>query len=105
MDANLEFDARDYDWMIISGARARFQGEGMVKGRSGLYKFRVTVLDSNVAGSGISADRFRIKIWQETPGGTESVLYDNGLGADESSGDGGTTPLGGGSITVHSNRK
>ncbi|NNK97644.1 MAG: hypothetical protein HKO88_01215, partial [Xanthomonadales bacterium] len=93
----LEFDATVYEWMIITGARARYKGEGTVEGMPGLYKFQVTALDADVAGSGISEDGFRIKIWQEGSG----VIYDNGRGADDATGNGGTTPLGGGQIKVH----
>ena len=37
--------------------------------------------------------------------GAEIILYDNSLGADSDDGTGGTTPLGGGSITVHAVKK
>jgi hypothetical protein len=102
---NLVFDATVYEWMIISGANVRYKGEGTVKGGGDLYKFMVTALDADIAGSGITQDGFRIKIWQEDPDGAEIVLYDNGLGVDESTGSGGTTPLGGGSITIHKDSK
>ena len=101
----LEFNATVYEWMIVSGARARLKGEGTVDGSVELYKFQITALDAEASGEGIAKDGFRIRIWQEDAGGAEIVLYDNGLGADDSSGSGGTTPLGGGSITVHQDRK
>jgi len=65
----------------------------------------VTALDADIAGMGITQDGFRIKIWQEDANGAEIVLYDSGLGADSDSGNGGTTPLGGGSIKVHKAKK
>ena len=83
----------------------RYKGKGTVDGAAGFYKFQVTALDADVSGSGIGQDGFRIKIWREDNGGSESVLYDNGLGADDGTGNGGTTPLGGGSITVHASKK
>ena len=98
---DLKFEATDYEWMIISGSRARYKGEGTVKGMPGLFKFQVTALDADVSGSGITDDGFRIKIWQEGSGDTENVLYDNGLSTDDATGNGGTTILGGGSIKVH----
>jgi hypothetical protein len=98
---DLEFESTGYDWMIISGARARYKGVGKVNDGDELYKFQVTALDADVSGEGITQDGFRIKIWREGAGGTEDVLYDNGLGADDATGNGGTTPLGGGSIKVH----
>ena len=99
--ADLRFEATSYDWMIISGARARYKGEGTVNGGTELYKFQVTALDADISGSGITQDGFRIKIWRAGSGDTENVLYDNGRGADDATGNGGTTPLGGGSIKIH----
>jgi hypothetical protein len=102
---DLDFDATSYDWMIITGARARYKGEGTINGGTDLYKFQVTALDADISGDGITQHGFRIKVWQEDANGVETVLYDNGLGADDSTGSGGTTPLGGGSITVHQAKK
>jgi len=102
---DLVFDATAYEWMIISGANARYKGEGTVNGSIEPYKFMVTALDADVSGSGITQDGFRIKIWQEDSGGAEIILYDNDLGDDESTGSSGATPLGGGSITIHDNKK
>jgi hypothetical protein len=87
--------------MIITGARARYKGEGTVEGMPGLYNFQVTALDADIAGEGFSEDGFRIKIWQEGSG----VLYDNGRGADDTTGNGGTTPIGGGQIKIHEVKK
>lgn len=103
---DLEFNATAYDWMIITGARARYKGKGSVNGGAELYKFQVTALDADENDNDShTEDSFRIKIWQEDTGGAEIVLYDNGLGTDDSAGSGGTTPLGGGSITVHQAKK
>jgi hypothetical protein len=102
---DLVFNATAFDWMIISGARARFEGQGTVKGRVETYKFLVTALDSDISGAGITRDKIRIRIWQENTGGAESVLYDSGLGAADTGGSGGATPLGGGAITIHKARK
>jgi hypothetical protein len=102
---DLRFEATSYDWMIISGARARYKGEGTVNGGAELYKFQVTALDADVSGAGITQDGFRIKIWRADSGDTENVLYDNGLGGDDATGNGGTTPLGGGSIKIHAAKK
>jgi hypothetical protein len=62
----------------------------------------VTANDADISGQGITEDGFRIKIWQEDTSGVETVLYDNGLGADST---GGTTALGGGSIKIHTDKK
>jgi len=101
----LEFESTAYDWMIISGARVRYKGRGTVAGEAGWFKFMVTALDADASEGGLTQDGFRIKIWREDESGIEIVLYDSGLGVDSDSGDGGTTPLGGGSITVHKAKK
>ena len=98
----LEFDSTSYDWLIISESRSRYMGEGTVKGDPELYKFMVTVLDADSEESATGLDGFRIKVWRKTVDGTDLVIYDNGLGAPADSADGGTTPLAGGSIIVHS---
>ena len=102
---DLDFRSKSLEWMIINGARARLMGSGTMKDSSELYKFQVTVLDAGVFGSGVSKDGYRIKIWQTGSDGVENVLYDNGHGADDSTGNGGTTPLGGGSIKIHNAMK
>jgi hypothetical protein len=101
---DLVFNATAYDWMVISGPNVRYKGVGSVNGGPDPYKFMVTAVDADISGAGVTQDGFRIKIWQEDSGG-EIVLYDNGLGVDESTGSGGTTPLGGGSITIHKDSK
>jgi len=103
--ADLKFEATSYDWMIISGARVRYKGEGTVNNGAELYKFQVTALDADVSGAGITEDGFRIKIWRAGSGDGENVLYDNGRGSDDATGNGGTTPLGGGSIKIHKAKK
>ncbi len=51
----------------------------------------------------IEVDRFRIRIWVEDEQGNETVVYDNGLDADDNPDDPtvGTTEIGGGSIVIH----
>ncbi len=102
---DLKFESTSYEWMIISGARARYKGEGKVNGGTELYKFQVTAMDADISGAGITTDGFRIKIWRAGAGGGENVLYDNGRGAADDTGNGGTTPIGGGSIKVHKSKK
>ena len=93
---DLSFKSVDYEYLIISGARARFKGRGTVNGGPDLYRFKITALDSDVNNSDSHVeDSFRIQIWDDN-----GVLYDNGRGADDATGDGGTTALGGGSISI-----
>ncbi|MFL0683616.1 MAG: T9SS type A sorting domain-containing protein [Algoriphagus aquaeductus] len=78
--------------LVISGKKATYRGEGTVNGVTG-YRFTITAIDGHWNG-GTGPDQFRIKIW-----GTNGVIYDNGLGADDNSDD--ATTLGGGSIVIH----
>ncbi len=96
--ANFRFRSDSYEWLIISGARAWFKGAGTVNGVGG-YQFLVMAIDGNAdLHDTIKADRFRIKIWRET-GGSESIVYDNGLGSTDFS-EAWATELGGGKIVI-----
>ena len=75
---NLEFNALNYEYLVIDRARAQFRGFGKVNGISG-YDFIVTVIDGNLAGGG-GVDKFRIKIWEKTTG---IIVYDNQMGASD----------------------
>jgi hypothetical protein len=93
--ANFKFHSEVYEWMVISGAKARYRGTGSVNG-SGSYGFELTAWDGNVSGGG-GVDRFRIKIWDTNQG--NAVVYDNMMNAAD--GVDPTTALGGGSIVLH----
>ena len=93
-EGNLRFAASTFDWMVVSGARARLRGRGTING-AGDYAFLLSAIDGQVNGGG-GVDRFRIKIWNRA---TSQVVYDNQLGADEDSPP--TTAIGGGSIVIH----
>lgn len=101
---NLNFHATGYEWLVVSGNRAQYQGTGTING-TGSYHFRVTVFDTEAGpGNAFAGDRFRIRIWIEDPAtGAETVVYDNGRGSDffGGSGDLGTDALGSGSIVIH----
>jgi len=91
---NLNFHSSSYDWLVISGAKARYKGIGTING-AGDYRFLLTAIDGQVNGGG-GVDRFRIRIWDRAAGAT---VYDNQMGeADDSDA---TTALGGGSIVIH----
>jgi hypothetical protein len=93
--ANLSFHATSYDWLVISGNQAQYQGSGTING-SGNYGFLVTALDN---GGGSTADDIRIKIWDKN--NNNAVVYDTQPGAATTAAP--TTALGGGRIQVHSN--
>lgn len=88
----LNFSSTSYEWLVISGARAQYKGNGTVNGVAG-YKFLLTATDGAVNGGG-GADKFRIKI---TKDGT--VVYDNLLGAADDATN--AQVLTGGSIVIH----
>ena len=96
--ANFNFSSTNYEWLVVSGAKARFRGTGQVNG-AGQYGFALTAWDGQAPGGG-GIDRLRIRIWDETDG--DRVIYDNqvacpnqGDNADPCIG------IGGGAIVIH----
>jgi uncharacterized repeat protein (TIGR01451 family) len=90
---NLNFHSEQYDWLVVSGAKAQYKGSGTINGVTG-YSFMLTATDSAIAGGG-TADSFRIKIWNS--GGT---VFDNKMGgADDFSSP--TQNIATGSIVIH----
>lgn len=55
---NITLHSNSFDWLVVSGAQAQFQGTGTING-AGAYKFRVTVRDGDLIGQ---PDRFEIRI-------------------------------------------
>ena len=90
---NLEFASTKYQWLVVSGARAQYKGDGTVNG-GGSYGFLLTAVDGDLPG-GTGADKFRIKIWDKASG---LVVYDNQLGAADSAEP--ATAIATGSITI-----
>jgi hypothetical protein len=88
----LIFHSTAIDWLVVRGAKAQFSGTGSIGGR-GTYAFVVTLIDGRRAGG---PDRFGIRIWDPATG---AVIYDNGVGADDT--ESSLTPLGGGNTTIH----
>ena len=98
--AKLNFRSENYDWLVVSGARAQYKGTGTING-AGSFKFLLTAIDGQVRGGG-GVDRFRIKIWHyDATLDADVVDYDNQTSA---SGEGTLTEgtaIGGGSIVIH----
>jgi PKD repeat protein len=90
---DLRFGSTSYDWLVVSGSKARFKGSGTING-AGDFSFLVSVVDGDVTGDG--PDTFRIKITDKATG---IVVYDS----ERERGDGtaATTVLAGGSIVIH----
>jgi PKD domain/Matrixin len=93
--ADFNFKSTSYEWLVVSGAKARFRGVGTLNG-AGSYGFELVAWDGQAAGGG-GTDRFRIKIWNANQG--NGVVYDNQMGAADGADP--TTTLGGGSIVIH----
>jgi hypothetical protein len=96
--ANFDFASSAYEWLVISGAKARFRGTGRVNGVDG-FGFAVTAWDGEANGGG-GVDRFRIRIWDQNQG--DAVVYDNQV-ACPNQGDNADpcVALGGGAIVIH----
>ncbi len=92
--ASLNFDSSSYEWLVVAGAKAQYKGTGTIN-ETGNYGFMLTAIDGAINGGG-GSDKFRIKIWDKND---DAVVYDNQLGADDSSDP--TTVIQGGSIIIH----
>ena len=96
--AGMDFHSDNYEWLVVSGAKARYKGSGTMN-CSGDYGFILIATDGQVKGGG-GTDKFRIKIWDKTK--NHQVVYDNELGALEDADP--TTALQGGSIVIHKDK-
>jgi len=98
--ADLNFHSESYEWLVVAGAKAMYKGMGTINDE-GSFKFLLSAIDADVkSNDDWNVDRFRIRIWTEDDAGVETVVYDNGLGADDTT-DIAMTEIDGGSIVVH----
>ncbi len=93
--AGLNFKSKQYDWLVISGAKAQYKGTGTINGL-GNYNFILTATDGQINGGG-NVDKFRMKITDTN----DNTVYDNMMGNPDSSNP--ITALAGGSIIIHNN--
>ncbi|HLE48710.1 MAG TPA: PKD domain-containing protein [Patescibacteria group bacterium] len=93
--AKFDFASKDYQWLVVAGAQAKFKGTGTVNG-SGNYGFQISATDGLIQGGG-DIDKFRIKIWDLN--NNNFVVYDNQLGSNDNTNP--TTELLGGNIVIH----
>src|SRR5262245_37304896 len=82
----LELPQHEYDWLVISGAKAQYKGSGTIND-AGDFAFIVTAIDGHVSGGG-GTDTLRMKIWDKQ---SNQVIYDNQLGAADNANP--TTPV------------
>ena len=95
--AGLDFKSTSYQWLVVSGAKAKYKGWGTING-TGEYGFMLSAVDGQISGGG-GVDKFRIKIWDKE---TSEVIYDNQLGVDDDAVL--TTAISGGSIVIHATK-
>ncbi len=94
--ASLSFNSTTYEWLVVSGSRAQYKGNGTFNGVSG-YGFLLTAVDGAIAGGG-GTDKFRIKITNSS-----GVVYDNQINDPDSATP--NTALLGGSIVISTSGK
>ena len=75
---DFEFNAVNFDYMVISNSMAQFSGTGKITGGQSGVEFIMTVIDGQLDGSGI--DRIRMKIYNKNTG---AIFYDNQPGASD----------------------
>lgn len=75
---SLEFNALNFDYLAINGARAQFRGTGRIIGVQSGIGFIMTITDGSLDGSGV--DKIRMKIYNRNTG---HVYYDNQRGAGD----------------------
>jgi NADPH-dependent 7-cyano-7-deazaguanine reductase QueF-like protein len=73
-----EFNALNFEYMAIAGAKAQMKGTGKIIGGQSGINFILTVTDGQLDGTGI--DRIRMKIYNKN---TMEVYYDNQPGASD----------------------
>lgn len=96
-DAGFKFHSKDFSYLVVSGNRGEFAGNGSVNGGGG-YAFIATLVDGNIRN--LEGDRFRLKVWDKVSG---NVVYDSQPGDLNNS-----APVNGllrGNIIVHQRHK
>jgi len=93
--ADLKFHSDDYQWLVISGAKAKYKGTGTIND-IGNYGFMLTAIDGDIKGYE-DGDMFRIKIWDLD--NENAIIYDNEFGKEDDAD--ATTIVQEGSIIIH----
>ena len=73
-----EFNALNFEYLVISNSMAQFKGTGKITGGQSGVGFTMTVVDGQLDGTGI--DKIRMKIYNKNNG---SIIYDNQPGASD----------------------
>jgi len=75
---DFEFNALNFDYLVISNSMVQFKGTGKIIGGQSGIGFTMTVTDGQLDGSGV--DKIRMKIYNKNNG---LVIYDNQPGASD----------------------
>lgn len=75
---DFEFNALNFDYLAINGAKAQFRGTGKILGGQSGIGFIMTITDGQLDGS--NADKIRMKIYNRNTG---YVYYDNQPGMSD----------------------
>ena len=75
---DFEFNALNFDYLVISNSMAQFKGTGKIIGGQSGIGFTMTVTDGQLDGSGI--DKIRMKIYNKNNG---VIIYDDQPGASD----------------------
>ena len=75
---DFEFNALNFDYLVINNSMAQFKGTGKIIGGQSGIGFTMTVTDGHVDGSGV--DKIRMKIYNKNNG---TIIYDNQFGASD----------------------
>jgi hypothetical protein len=75
---SFEFNALNFDYLVISNSMAQFKGTGKITGGQSGVGFTMTVVDGQLDGTGV--DKIRMKIYNKNNG---SIIYDNQPGASD----------------------
>jgi len=75
---DFEFNALNFDYLVINNAMAQFKGTGKIIGGQSGIGFVMTVTDGQLDGSG--QDKIRMKIFNKNTG---AIIYDNQPGTSD----------------------
>jgi hypothetical protein len=75
---SFEFNALNFDYLVISNSMAQFKGTGKIIGGQSGIGFTMTVVDGQLDGTSI--DKIRMKIYNKN---TNEIYYDNQPGASD----------------------
>ncbi len=75
---DFEFNALNFDYLVINNSMAQFKGTGKIIGGQSGIGFTMTVVDGQVDGTGI--DKIRMKVYNKNNG---TVIYDNQPGESD----------------------